>query len=254
MVEGTRLGRPGKAPTEGEVREALHGLLKEHPEAPAVVDFAPRNLERLLSCLEVGRDLGRALVVTPKDAYLLLALAEAEREPWTGVLREVLVLREPKGRRDGWEEALWAQGGIRPVTLEEVAQDPAAYLLALGFYEINRLLDLRLLERASGRPSRRGVYVFSNAFWADQEQILDLRVLLEWLKRLEFDLYPKSLRPLPDDPSRVENPYHTSGHAPEGDLVAWVRRLKPRYLLPVHTEAPHRWQELLAGEGVEVLL
>jgi ribonuclease J len=185
ILEGTRLGQRGKALTEGEVAENLHCLLAEHPGAPAAVDFAPRNLERLLSCLEVGKEVGRKLVVTPKDAYLLL--------------------------------------------------------------------DLRLLERALGRDPGEGVYVFSNSYWADQEQVLDLRVLLGWLERLRFRLYPEALRELPQDPSGVENPFHTSGHAPEGDLLEVVRRLRPRHLLPVHTERPERWRELLRGKGVEVL-
>ncbi|WP_448593438.1 MBL fold metallo-hydrolase RNA specificity domain-containing protein, partial [Thermoflexus hugenholtzii] len=50
------------------------------------------------------------------------------------------------------------------------------------------------------------------------------------------------------------NPYHTSGHAPEEDLVEMVRRLRPRYLLPVHTEHPERWTELLRGEKIGILL
>ncbi|MFX8723668.1 MBL fold metallo-hydrolase RNA specificity domain-containing protein [Acinetobacter baumannii] len=51
----------------------------------------------------------------------------------------------------------------------------------------------------------------------------------------------------------MDNPYHTSGHAPEGDLVEVVRRLKPRYLIPVHTERPGRWREVVE-ESVRVLL
>ncbi len=253
ILEGTRLGQRGKALTEGEVAENLHCLLAEHPGAPAAVDFAPRNLERLLSCLEVGKEVGRKLVVTPKDAYLLLGLAEAEPDPWRRVLGEVLVLREGKAREAGWEEALWKEVPNQGVDMETVARDPGAYLLAFGFYEVNRLLDLRLLERALGRDPGEGVYVFSNSYWADQEQVLDLRVLLGWLERLRFRLYPEALRELPQDPSGVENPFHTSGHAPEGDLLEVVRRLRPRHLLPVHTERPERWRELLRGKGVEVL-
>jgi ribonuclease J len=52
----------------------------------------------------------------------------------------------------------------------------------------------------------------------------------------------------------VRNPFHTSGHAPEPDLLEVVRRLRPRHLLPVHTERPERWRELLLGEGTKVLL
>ncbi|MFN4074001.1 MAG: MBL fold metallo-hydrolase RNA specificity domain-containing protein, partial [Thermus sp.] len=143
---------------------------------------------------------------------------------------------------------------VRPVTLEEIARDPGAFLLAFGFYEVQRLLDLRLLEGRLGRERKRGVYVFSNSYWADQEQILDLKVLLNWLRALDFQLHPEALTRLPPEAAEVDNPYHTSGHAPERDLVEVVRRLKPRHLLPVHTERPDRWLEVLRGKGIGVLL
>ena len=253
LVEGTRLGSPGKARTEKAVQEDLHCLLARYPGAPAAVDFAPRNLERLLSTLEVGEALDRRLVVTPKDAYLLWGLGEAE-PLWQEVLGRVLVLREPKARQEGWEDVLWAEAGVGGVTLEDIAQDPGAYLLAFGFYEVNRLLDLRLLESGLGRKPQRGVYVFSNSYWADQEQILDLKVLLRWLQAVDFRLFPEALAQLPERAEDVDNPFHTSGHAPEGDLLEVVRRLRPRYLLPVHTENPEVWWEVLGNGETKVLL
>jgi ribonuclease J len=258
VAEGTRLEEGGPARTEDEVKEALHRELsrKRWRGAPVAVDFAPRNLERLLACLEVAEGVGRRLVVTVKDAYLLYGLAHAEPDPWEGVLERVLVLREAKGSTPGWEEHLWTQKDmpLQEVSVEAIARDPGAYLLAFGFYEVNRLLDLRLLEAALGRKARPGAYIFSNSYWADQEQVLDLQVLLAWLRRLDFHLLPESLADLPQDPAGVRNPFHTSGHAPEPDLLEVVRRLRPRYLLPVHTERPERWRELLFGEGTKVLL
>jgi len=253
LVEGTRLGSRGKAYTENQVKANLHDLLAQYHGAPIAVDFAPRNLERLLSCLEVAREVERKLVVTPKDAYLLWGLSEAEPDPWGRVLQEVLVLKQGKNRMGGWEKALWDEAPVKEVSLEEVARDPGAYLLALGFYEVNWLLDLRLLEDALGKRKSRGAYIFSNSYWADQEQILDLEVLLAWLQRLDFHLLPEGLARLPRDPAGVQNPFHTSGHAPESDLLEVVRRLRPRYLLPVHTERPGRWRRLYREEKVLLL-
>jgi ribonuclease J len=258
IAEGTRLEEGGPVRTEDEVKEALHRELsgERWRGAPVAVDFAPRNLERLLACLEVAEEVERRLVVTVKDAYLLYGLAHAEPDPWKGVLERVLVLREAKGNTPGWEEHLWTQKDmpLQEAGMEAIARDPGAYLLAFGFYEVNRLLDLRLLEAALGGKARRGAYIFSNSYWADQEQVLDLRVLLAWLRRLDFHLLPESLADLPQDPAGVRNPFHTSGHAPEPDLLEVVRRLRPRHLLPVHTERPERWRELLLGEGTKVLL
>ncbi|MFY0045934.1 hypothetical protein ABTP85_20035, partial [Acinetobacter baumannii] len=76
-------------------------------------------------------DLRRNLVVTPKDAYLLWGLGEVDAL-WAGVLRRVLVLKEAKARRDGWEEVLWGEAPLDTVSMEEIARDPGAYLLALG--------------------------------------------------------------------------------------------------------------------------
>ncbi len=250
IVEGTRLGRPGSARTEEEVKEALHEEIRRHPGAPVAVDFAPRNVERLESCLEVARDLGRELVVTSKDAYLLWALSDVDPH-YEDVRRSVRVLRETKAQVRGWEERLWEEApGLRGVTIEEVAQAPGSFLLAFGFYEINRLLDLRLHIG----PEPEGLYIFSNSYWADDEQILDLRILMRWLSELNFRLLPESLRGLPADPLEVDNPYHTSGHAPEEDLARLVRRLRPRHLLPVHTLHPERWAELLRREKIGILL
>lgn len=70
---------------------------------------------------------------------------------------------------------------------------------------------------------------------------------------MDFRLYPEDHAKLPSNAGEVGNPFHTSGHAPEGFLLEMVRRLKPRYLLPVHTEQPERWLELV-GDEVKVLL
>lgn len=247
VIEGTRLGEQRHTYTEGEVRAALHDVVSQNPTVPVVVDFSPRNLDRLFSCLEVGEDVGRFLVLTPKDAYLLFALMEAS--PYGETLKKVLVLKEPKATSEsGWESKLWEHPAVRGVTMKEIAEDPGRFILAFGFYEVNRLLDLRLLM---GFEST-GVYIFSNSYLADEEQRLDLCVLLNWLYKLKFRVLPEGLAELPSDPSALDNPFHSSGHAPEKVLAEVVQRIRPRFLLPVHTENPTRWLEL--ASNVKLLL
>jgi ribonuclease J len=240
IIEGTRLGRSGHTYTEQQVKEALCEAIRSHRAGPIAVDFAPRNLERLLACLEAGQAAKRKLVITPKDAYLLYSLAQTDPS-WQTPLEQCGVLREPRSRTSLWEEHLWSKAQVSPVEMEDIARQPQDFLLAFGFFELNRLLDLRLLSRFK----EQGLYIFSNSYWADEEQILDLRVLLNWLQALNFRLLPEGLQELPKDPGVVDNPYHTSGHAPQEQLLELVRRLKPAYLLPVHTEQPTQWQELL---------
>jgi len=106
LVEGTRLGSPGKTYTESQVKANLHDLLSQHPGAPIVVDFAPHNLEHLLSALEVVEALERHLVVTPKDAYLLWGLSEAD--PLWGLVPS-RVLKEGKAGRESRKKVVWKE-------------------------------------------------------------------------------------------------------------------------------------------------
>jgi ribonuclease J len=41
--------------------------------------------------------------------------------------------------------------------------------------------------------------------------------------------------------------FHASGHAGQEELVQFVRDVRPKVLIPIHTEAPRLWPELLHG-------
>ena len=43
-----------------------------------IADFTARNFERLETFQEIAKQVGRSLVITPKDAYLLNALKKAD--------------------------------------------------------------------------------------------------------------------------------------------------------------------------------
>jgi len=74
-------------------------------EGLVIADFGARNVERLLSFLQVASETQRHLVLTPKDflmlEYLNYATPEVPnplRDPW------LLMYVAPKGRTDGWED------------------------------------------------------------------------------------------------------------------------------------------------------
>jgi mRNA degradation ribonuclease J1/J2 len=45
---------------------------------------------------------------------------------------------------------------------------------------------------------------------------------------------------------------HASGHACGPDLLSVVHGIKPKILIPVHTEEPEFYVEKLKGSGIEV--
>ena len=38
---------------------------------------------------------------------------------------------------------------------------------------------------------------------------------------------------------------HTSGHAPVADLIEFARAIAPRVVIPIHTDAPERFAEVI---------
>jgi ribonuclease J len=56
------------------------------------------------------------------------------------------------------------------------------------------------------------------------------------------------------DGSKVvqEKGYHASGHASGEELVEFVRQVRPKTLIPIHTETPELWHKRLRGTGIRV--
>ena len=115
ICEGTHPGveRPV---TEEEVGANCFDVVKRG-SGLVVADFGPRNVERLLSFLEIAGETDRLLVLTPKDVYLLEALRAAGEpgvpDPYADG-RITLYVR-PKAVRQKWEDALLAgSGSARP--------------------------------------------------------------------------------------------------------------------------------------------
>ncbi len=98
-----------------------------------------------------------------------------------------------------------------------------------------------------------GTYIYSNSRAYDEEQKVDLARLWNWIEH--FGMKPVGLRR--DGPSGevdVVPGYHASGHAGGPDLVRFVKEVRPRLLIPVHTERPERWLEELEGTGIQVVI
>ena len=238
LCEGTHVEGVTTLSEAGVVANALP-LVRAAAGKLAVVDFAPRNIERLHSFLEVAKDTSRRLVVQPKDVYLLQAIALAD--PCTSLhpkaMEHLALYADPKAAPRSWEVDLRAEWADRTVTPDGVSADPGAYLLAFSLWDANDLLDLRGIEG--------GVYLYSNSRTYDEEQAADLERLRNWVRIVGLTLYGD-----PDDPQAV--PLHASGHASGSELLDLVRTVRPGALIPIHTERPDWWSQQLTHDGIAV--
>ncbi len=236
LCEGTHL--QGRASiTEEEVQENVLTLVRNAAGRLVVADFGPRNVPRLFTFLAVAKETGRKLTIQPKDALLLEAifLADEAGLPDPKTLPELAVYADPKSAPRGWELTVRSRWEGRIVGAADVSANPGDYVLCFSLFDLNDLLDL---ENVAG-----GVYLYSNSAAYDEEQKVDLQRLRNWVRhaglRLEGD---------PEDAQAAR--LHSSGHASGEDLLDMVRRVRPRLLLPVHTETPELWGPELDGTGI----
>jgi ribonuclease J len=229
VCEGTNVER-GPGPTEDAVFEACLEEVRKAESQFVVADFGARNVERLLTFLEIARLTDRRLVIMDKDAYLLAAMQSVDpaiptptSEPRMGVYRRSL--REPRT----WVENVrtWFRA---QVTSGEVHGNPGAFILCMSFFDVTELIDID--------PSA-GIWIYSSSEPHNEEQQFELWRLHNWLEY--FHLTPFGLTESP-------SPFHASGHISGPELFDLIRSIAPARVVPVHTTAPEKFQIGLGGD------
>ncbi len=242
VVEGTSL-RSEPALEEPAVHEAA-GAVVAGEAGLVIADFSPRNIERLRTFHDIAQDLGRRLVVTTRDAYLLEymnLIDPAIPRPDSDLLA---VLKEPAASRSNWEKALLVRCRDNVVEASTIREEPGGYILCLSFFDIANLIDLE--------PDG-GTYIYSSSEAHNEEQVIDQTRLANWISHF-------GLRAVGGLPGAEEGPYHASGHI-DGPGMEWlIDTINPERIVPVHSQKrswfEERWPEktVRADYGVRLTL
>ena len=225
IIEGTRLSREEHDYTsEEDVRKKLREEL-DCAEGLVIVDFSPRNFERLKLISEVAGD--RTVLITEKDAYMLNALKKAGIDLWK---KNIGVYRALKGKKEGWLKYLREESGMedRYVDPREVRDNLENYILSFSLYDFPNLLDIK--------PSR-GIYIYSSTEALTEEQEFDFMTIHNWLSRFNFKIRGFSIE---NGSLKFSRGYHASGHASPDDIIKIVETIDPEIIVPVHTTNP-KW-------------
>lgn len=222
ICEGTHPGTQ-KPITEGEVAANCFDVVAK-AEGLVIADFGPRNVERLLSFLDIARNTGRRLVLTAKDIYLLEALAAAGEEGVPDPHRDehIMLYQRPKAQRKKWEDALLDRfDPAKMVKVEDVKKDPGSYILCFSYYDFHAFLDIQ---------PEGGTYIYSSSEAYDEEMLIDHQRIKNWLDYFGFELYGTLGR------DRERSGFHASGHIHGPGIEEMVETIKPYMLIPVHTQ------------------
>lgn len=248
IIEGTRIDSSIMI-REDEVIQDIRRYLEDKVGKLACIIVSPADVDRVRSIIQLSEELGRIPVLCPRAAHLIDRLAESGTKIPLPDLRGAGIYFERRsltgGGYDlesqhyrGWLRKMYADrlDGRKPgalVKAEEISKKQGDYLLILGGLD-------QVLELAQVRPRPGSGLVVSTSEPHDEEQEIEWARFERWVNLLRLDL-------------RIA---HSSGHADRETLIEIINEIRPRVLIPVHTESPQEFQRLAeAGEiSCEVLL
>ena len=220
IMEGTTLGRSElNIVTEQDLEEEFVKIFKGN-KLP-LVQFSPQNIDRVVTIYRACLKTEKTFVIDPYTAYVLEVYSTmSEHIPqfnWENIMVNFA--------KSGINEKLAQTKDLfryksKKITIEEIIDNPQKYVVK-GNGRINRQILNRL-------DKNRVNIIFS--MWKG------------YLERPSwFDNYKDIITPL-----------HTSGHAFISDLQNLVDTVRPKHLIPIHTECKDKFKELFKADIIEL--
>ena len=246
ILEGTNVLREKNVAEQQVYQNGLKAVASSN--GLVIADFPARDVDRLLTFLQIAREAGRKLAILPKDAYLLktMHLLEPEvpdiaHEGSLVIYQDTIASKYPSL----WTRRICQEYHSKIVLAEDVKAAQSQFILCFSFLDLNELPSIC--------PKPGSLYVFSSSEPHDEEQEIDFRRLHKWLEHFgirSFGLPAESNGQwqIPDS----ERGLHASGHACGPDLLEVVRGIRPQILIPVHSEYPQFYADRLSGDGIRV--
>ena len=226
VMEGTHLGSArSEGMDEYELEEEIVRQIK--PDGLVLASFSPQHIDRLVAFIRVAKRTGRLFVADVYCAYVLYlihldSIPGPRREDGVAVFYPKCMTSSLKRRRLDKIHDLFLGNQI---TLDEILEVPQRHLM---------LFRPSMLESDFRGNLPTGV----QCFFSRWEGYLDKS---DWAETR----------------AKIENAggelitVHTSGHIFPRDLATFVERVKPRVLVPIHTQKPGAFQGIF--ESVRVL-
>jgi ribonuclease J len=230
MMEGTLLGKPSvgdatEASVQTKVREDL-----EKCEGLGLLMFSPQNVDRLAGMWRAVKASGRVLVVDAYSLFVLHCVWRDTKLPNPFEADNGVRVWFPKGYQEsGKLKMLRSVAGDLPaitIEVEEVLNRPRDYALVFREWMGDRFPELV-------KVARLVVYSYWSGY-LETERLAGLK------RRMEGDGVRWVHR-------------HASGHIRHDDLLAFVRRVRPKTLVPVHTETGDEFARYLPEQSISRL-
>ncbi len=250
LCEGTRIDQD-EPDDEKKVQKELIDIF-EKASGLAIVAFAWKDLERYQTVRDAAKSAGRTPVFDPRLAYLKARLgksvydegAKVFVERSNSMLYSAGDYTRSKHKAGEMDVSEWdSRSKISDIThLEqgvaapELRKNANKYVLHLDYYRFKNLIDIN--------PPAGSVFVRAHAEPFNVEMELTEDRLKNWLEHFAIN----------EDNNHEPTTIHASGHASGPEILEMVEKIKPKKLLPIHTQKPELFAKKASGLADEVIL
>ncbi len=240
MLEGTRIEEEEDT-TEHDVYLRLSEIFQKATHGLIVVLTGITDYDRFISIAKAAMENSRITAVSLRMAAMLdvfheLGMLPKELLPGAG---NVVAYVERKGSGsvdlekdyDKWERNYVNQlrdKRSEPVFDVDLSRQQNRYVMVINAPD--DVLDLAFVKPVEG-----SIFVFSSSEPHNEEQEMDRQRVENWLRILGMH----------------STQVHASGHASRSELIEILREAAPKKLIPIHSEKPSLFNELVRDAGID---
>lgn len=237
FCEGTRINQQ-EPDDEKRVEADLTDIFSDC-EGLAMVGFTWKDIDRYETVRDAALKSGRIPVFDPRLAYLLARIGRSVYNEGARVFLERcgcmlyspgdysnskhkvgdMALSEWSNKRDNIVvDTKHLEKGISALELNE---NPTSYVLHLDYFRFKNILDFKLPEGS--------LFVRAQCEPFNPKMELSHERLIRWLKHFNINA----------DNEWKPHQIHASGHASGPEIQEMIDKIKPKILVPIHTEIPN---------------
>lgn len=223
LLEGTSLGRKAVPayPDEASVEQGFIQAFKEQRNL-SIIFASAQNLDRVVTIFRAAKQTNKTLIIDPYTAFVLDRLSILSHSipqlMWDGI--RVLCWQDQmkKLERHGLHEFAGQCRGKR-IAIRSLG-DRASDFVLMG----RAFLVPQVIRALGGHEGVRLYWSYWEGYLGRPEQAQLIEIA------------NKSGHPI--------KVVHSSGHASADDLDRLVKAIRPRMLVPIHTQHPQRYEEI----------
>ncbi|MFW9986640.1 MAG: MBL fold metallo-hydrolase [Candidatus Odinarchaeota archaeon] len=234
LCEGTNIAR-AEITNEQEVQEKATTIIGECKNL-AIADFSETDFDRFRSIQTAAQTNNRKLVIEPRRMWILHAINQCRELKTPNIAKDLEIhwFDASKKRLSKYERLLQEadppllEFSNRGISATDLHEHPEQYVFCSSFGSISAIQRIK--------PPESGIYLLSSSEPFNEESEINFDKLLNWLALSGLTMYSA----------------HCSGHIHPIQLYQTLEEMRPKCVLPIHTEAPQLFRKFIQASGIRV--